>query len=803
MRSYSIKFLSAVIIFMICIINLAVISIYTYEKLKLSIEAKYNEKSILLLTQTFKHINEKMKTSENIIRLLAGLEEIKSPAVNPGIKIKMLTDHMEIFSGIKSLNFAGTDGAFVSNLSSIRPKDYTPSSEIWYKNALRNSGIPVWTDPFLDYNDQHIVFSVSVSVHEKTGKATGVICAIFEVSGLSSLLKVNELGDTGYMMLLSSKGIVIANRDNYFIGENILKEKFNEIGSSDNITKLNFDINGAKYDVNALKLGANGMSLVTLVNQNEIRNVLLKEYLRIFLVEFSVIILFSALFYLLVRKSIAPLNELSDLMSEAENGNYSVRAESNQYKEIRILARQFNNMIERIQNRDELLKHREIRIMNLAYYDSLTGLPNRIYLINAINEAIESLKNPPSEKPNTGGALLYIDLDGFKTINDTMGHSAGDSVLKEIASRLKHNLRYKQVAARLGGDEFVILIEDIESVDAVRKASRRILNIVNIPIKIGNTRHEISASMGIVLYPSQGDQADVLLKKGDIAMYKAKKNGKNNYQLFEENLEKEILNRSLIENEISRSIKEKLFYVQYQPLFDFSSGNICGFEALLRTDNEKLAHFEIIELIRVAEETGMIVQIEKLIFSQSFRFITELNRQFKTELSVSVNVSSTHIKQEKFIETVLNEIRESGARLSYINIEITETAIMDSVKEGTEKIKELRESGIGIHLDDFGTGYSSLSYLQNLPINRVKIDKSFVESMEFDEKERNIISLIIEIAHNLELTVVAEGIETEKQFHYLRNFNCDIAQGYYLQKPMSRDDIYLLINKSTVLDILS
>jgi len=794
LNKYSLKLISVVVIFSMGIAILAFFSSFTYLRLSDYVSAKYAENAKIMLLTRKDHLNDRMTIIENTVRYMAELYEFRKTGKTAEIiREKTLRKYLKLLPGVKEIFYADRNCFVTTSVHKAYRTDYNAAESDWYIDSVYRTKKLTWSEPFLDFADQHIVVSVSAPVRNNSGIITGAIAATFEVSVFSSQLSSDSLGKNSFAMIVNSSGKVIANRDNFFIGE-VLFDDILFSGFSDyRISISDHDIKGNPCIIFMVKLKSSGMYLAAALRRDEIKSMLVKEFLDVFWVLLFFLIVLVSVAYVLSRRAIAPLMELSRLMLEAEKGNYSVRAVYKNYREIELLSEKFNNMLEGIRNRDEILKTRELKIKNLAYYDSLTGLPNRVSLIKKINDIMAAYRRERSDLNRIDGALLYVDLDGFKKINDTMGHQVGDLVLQEVACRLKKNLRYGQVSARIGGDEFIVLIPGIDSVDLIRKISGRIINILNKPIFLKGASYEIGASIGVTLYPLHGAEQEILLKKADIAMYKAKRDGRNGCRFFEENLEEEVLKRNSLENEIRRSIAESLFTVKYQPQLDIKTGKVASFEVLLRTENENLDNIPVCEIISIAEETGLIIDIEKFVMDQSLGFISRVNSLYNCRMKVSVNVSSSHIMHDNFVGNIISLLKKNNIEGDVLNIEVTETTMMNSMDVAVKRLEEIKKHGVEIHMDDFGTGYSSLSYLQNLPIDTLKIDRSFVEYMERDSIKRNITSFIIKIAHSMGLTVVAEGIETEKQYQFLKSFSCDIAQGFYFFKPLSDSQIMEII----------
>ncbi len=789
MKKYSIRLVSTLIIAVLGFLNIIVFFIFTYRTASTTIENRYRNEAELMLNYTKTSLEEKFKTAEKALNRLSADKDFIA-AVEEHEKeflTKELQSYDEMIPGNDSIVLGLEDGTFISSREIPMPESHDPRLRDWYTNGTLLREAITWSDPFLDYLNQDIVFSASRSFYSNDNRLNGVIAVVFKVASLSRNIAESKVGKEGFMMLMSNTGEVIANRDDFFIGQRIFGPEFFSIltADSDKISRL--EIEASPYSISSRSLDFNGMVIVTAIKESDIRNELRSVFTVIFIIEAFILFIFSFLIFLLTRNLIEPLLKLVKLMRKVEKGDYTVQADFSQYKEFSEISQGFNNMIDGLHTRDEILKNREIKIRSLAYYDNLTGLPNRTLLIQSLEEKLES-----EDFDERSGALMYIDLDRFKIINDTMGHSVGDKVLMEVAKKISHNLRYGQIAARLGGDEFVILLPGVNSVELIMKVADRLMKLLNKPVRIDDKEYDTHASIGVVFYPLHGNSVEVLLKKADMAMYKAKREGKNNYQIFEENLQSEILRKLNIKNAIREALDNGKFEVHYQPQYRVADSSLCGLEALLRGTSHSLRGIPIQELINVAEETGQIIEIESFVLKESCRFARELKEMGLSGIKISINVSPIHIMQRDFVKRVISFIDEYRVEKQTIELEITESIMLDAHESNLKKLEELNSHGIRIHMDDFGTGYSSLNYLQELPIHYVKIDKTFVHRIEKNSNKNKITALIIELSHNLDLEVIAEGVENQVQHQYLQECGCDIIQGFFLSPPLPPDKIVSL-----------
>lgn len=434
-------------------------------------------------------------------------------------------------------------------------------------------------------------------------------------------------------------------------------------------------------------------------------------------------------------------------------------------------------------------KFSEEKIKFMAYYDSLTKLPNRTFFINNLNELLKPINNE-----NSKGAVLFIDLDNFKIINDTMGHNYGDKLLIYLAKKFESWINEEDIICRLGGDEFILLHPNADEAE-VRSYAKSFLKLFDQPCKVDEKQIYVTVSMGIALYPKDGIDADTILKNADAAMYKAKELGKNRFELFNQDMYLKLERKTHIERILRTAIENDEFIINYQPQYDAQNNRIFGFESLLRLISKELGFISPLEFIPIAEEYGHITKIGQWVINESCKQAVKwIEKGYKIK-SVSVNISSVDLQQPNFIEYIEEIINNTGIDPKILELEITETVLMESLDFSIIVLKQLMEMGIRIALDDFGTGYSSLSYLRKMPINTLKIDKSFIDNITSNQKEESIINSIIEMAHSLELKVVAEGVEIKEQLLVLKKRKCDYIQGYYFSKPLPACEIEKLFEK--------
>lgn len=423
-------------------------------------------------------------------------------------------------------------------------------------------------------------------------------------------------------------------------------------------------------------------------------------------------------------------------------------------------------------------KNYESEIKNLAHYDLLTGLPNRALFYDRFEQSIERNKRNDEKM-----ALLFIDLDGFKTVNDTKGHPVGDKLITQVGHRLKNIFRQSDTVARIGGDEFTIIIENYSNINDLLTSVNKVLSEVSKEIIIEDHNIFISASIGISTYPQDGKDVDTLIKHSDTAMYKAKEKGKNQYSFYEIKMTQEAEEKSLLEMQIKNAIKNSEFVVYYQPKVNVNSGKIEYMEALVRWNNKELGIIPPDKFIPLAEELNIIDKIDMYVLKQACLDTKKLIENGHN-LKVAVNFSGYNITKNNCLGEIVRILKETNFEATNLELEITETYFINFDEKCLNTMNKIRDLGIGLTIDDFGTGYSSLNILKTLPVEVLKIDKSFISTLEDNTSDYLMVKSIIEMAHSLDLEVVAEGVEKIYQYNFLQEHKCDIIQGYYISRPV-------------------
>jgi diguanylate cyclase (GGDEF)-like protein len=419
------------------------------------------------------------------------------------------------------------------------------------------------------------------------------------------------------------------------------------------------------------------------------------------------------------------------------------------------------------------------KLQRIALQDPLTKLPNRLLLEDRIAQAIAHCRRNKLEC-----AVLFVDLDRFKTVNDSLGHSVGDELLRAVGERLCSLVRAEDTVSRLGGDEFVILLGETRQVAGATAVAQKIVEVLGQSFRINGRELHVTPSVGLSLYPQNGEDAQTLITKADAAMYFAKQSGRNNFQVFTNEMNTFFPERLVLENDLRHALERQEFELHYQPKMNMQENRVVGMEALIRWRHPQKGLIPPAEFIPLAEETGLIVPIGRWVIEEACAQNKAWHDIGLTKLRVAVNISGVQFRQDDLLASIDQALARSGLAPEFLEVEITESVVMKNAAEAIVTLEHLRRAGVHISIDDFGTGYSSLSYLKRFPINTLKIDRSFIQDVSKDRDDAAIVRAIIGLAHNLRLTVVAEGVETRQQLQFLQLLGGDEYQGYYLSKPL-------------------
>lgn len=648
------------------------------------------------------------------------------------------------------------------------------------------------------YMDGSIEIGYPIPDAANNESLAGYIVSTLDLSYFDNFLSAITFGDTGHAMMLDHNGNILYHPDKSLMGTKItstmLRSIVNEynkglIQSSGTFEHYHNGINQI-YGYSIIS----ELDWVLLVKQDTSEIWSMTTFILILLIiTCAVLFIFIIIFAnIQSRKYTEPIIQLRDAMRTASDGDLSVQSNIKSKNELGELSKNFNKMLhiiktnyedleamhEELLSNEEQLRSNYDHIEYLAYHDTLTNLPNKLAFLDYVNAAL--ISSPGSSKSH---AVYFVDLDNFKTVNDTLGHEYGDSLLMHTA-RILLELGENGMLARAGGDEFLIFKENIASKDEATEFASKIIDRFKDPIEIDGESIYLTTSIGIAIYPDNGLSPNALIKNADIAMYKSKDTGKNKYTLFDSKMEDELNRNTHIVEILRGAIENKDIFLQYQPQYELATNTIIGFEALMRIRSDQLGFIEPCEFIPIAEESGLIIELSAWLIKEACSFNKRLIDCGTPPRYVSVNISSVQINRPGFVDFLSSVLDETGLPPEYLVLEITESTLVSSIMDATELLHNLQNLGVKISLDDFGTGYSSLNYLTNMPINTLKIDKSFIDNICISEKDAYIAESIISLAHSLNIKVVAEGVETKEQLQLLREKKCDIVQGFVFSDPL-------------------
>ena len=495
-------------------------------------------------------------------------------------------------------------------------------------------------------------------------------------------------------------------------------------------------------------------------------------------------ILMLAIVIILLISMIVNLYETRESFTKKRLQDMNISLELRVKDEIKKRLLVYEKSNSELKNSAKELKEQKNAYKELAYYDVLTGLPNRVLFYDRLKHSIDK-----SKRNNSKLAILFLDLDNFKEINDSLGHHIGDLVLKIVAKRLETKIRRSDSLARLGGDEFTLLLEDLNNLSNIGELAQNLIQTVSEPMNIDNHELYITVSIGISLYPEDAINTDSLLKCADAAMYSAKNDGCNLFHFYKEEMTVQSLERITLETSMRHALENDEFIVYYQPLIDSRTNELIGLEALLRWQHPEKGLLTPDKFIYVAEASSIIIQIgEQVLQKVATQLKIWYEKGFNPEF-VAVNLSVKQLRHQSLLSTISNILKKTSFRSQWLELEITEGYTMQKPTEAIKLLKEIKKLGVKLSIDDFGTGYSSLSYLKKLPVNKLKIDRLFIKDIPKNKEDKVLVVAIVSMAKSMKLDVVAEGVETEEQRKFLESVDCHIMQGYLFAKPMPASDI--------------
>ncbi|MBH1939340.1 EAL domain-containing protein [Mobilitalea sibirica] len=748
---------------------------------------------------------------QSLVRISNQTDNYSPDAVN-----KLLTIRKNSYKDCEIMTLYNFDREIIASSNpSIIGFDGASNISLSYMFATKNFAVGVsGIKPYVFNSTKKHTIEIGYPILEQNSDSETILGYLISTLGLSyfeDFLSSISIGETGYGILLDKDGTVIYHPVQELIGNNIHADRLSSIvddynkGLIPSSGKFEYfhDSSNRVYGYCVIP----ELDWVLLVKQDisELRS-LTSIILSLLIFICAVLLIFIIIFaHSLTKRFTAPIIALRDAMKTASDGNLTVQSNIKSKNELGELSKNFNKMLhiiktnyedlasmhEELLSNEEQLRTNYDHIEYLAYHDTLTNLPNKLAFLDYVNAAL--ISSPRASKSH---AVYFVDLDNFKTVNDTLGHEYGDSLLIKTAQILTSIMGENGMLARAGGDEFLIFKENISSKEEAVAFASEMIDCFRNPLNLGDEVVYVSMSIGIAVYPENGLSPNALIKNADIAMYKSKDTGKNKFTIFDSKMEEELNRNTLIVEVLRNAIDNKEVYIQYQPLIELETTTVIGYEALMRIRSERLGSITPEEFIPIAEESGLIIELSSWLLKEVCNFNKELIDMGIPPRPVSVNISSIQINRPGFISLLREVLEETGLPPQYLELEITESSLVSSIMDATELLNTLQELGVKVSLDDFGTGYSSLNYLTKMPINTLKIDKSFIDNICYSEKDSQIAKSIIQLAHSLNIKVVAEGVEYENQLALLKEQKCDIIQGFIYSGPLHAPALIDMIRKA-------
>ena len=724
--------------------------------------------------------------------------------------------------------------------------------EGWYAEAVKREK-PVWT-PVYNWEVSPFPLAIATSrpIFDPNQNLLGVIGVEQQLSQISDFFQQLRISPSGKAFVIERSGLLIASSSDeqpFKVQQNKpvrlssaesqdtlirttslhLMQRFGTFRNIQDAQQLKFRTNGECQFVQVLPLtdplGLEWL-VVVVVPESDFMTQIHQNTRTTLILCCLVLLLAIALGILMARRIVKPAFELSQASYAIASGDLKQTVQIKGIQEFSTLSRAFNIMVERLQtsfhdledaNEElearvaarteslkqtnqalecEILEKEEIekQLRHGSLHDSLTDCPNRAFLMERLDLALKRAKR----SNHYLFAVLFIDLDRFKVINDSLGHDVGDQLLIAIAQALETLVRETDIISRLGGDEFVILLDPISNLNEAIKVAERIVDTLNRPIQLEQHQVSTTASIGVTLSASHYQNGSEILRDADIAMYRAKEKGKARYEVFNEEMYTQAFSRLQLESDLRDAQKHQSFHLHYQPILSLSTNRILGFEALIRWHRGNQGWVTPSDFIPIAEETGLIIPIGEWVLQTACEQIKQWQDHFPTihPLFISVNLSLKQIIQPNFLMTLDAILTRNNLSSHSLNLELTESMLMDNIEAVLELLSRLRERDIHISIDDFGTGFSSLRYLENFPINSLKIDQSFIQQMSPENQSKRMVETIINLAHRLGMQAIAEGVETSEQFRKLHESDCESAQGHFICPPLPADDAFTFLERN-------
>ncbi len=714
--------------------------------------------------------------------------------------------------------------------------DYDHRQRPWYQAAVK-AGRPIWQAPYVTINPQRLVISADQPFYDAQGKLLGVADAELTLASIGEFLAQIHIGKTGQTFIIERSGELVASStqqqpfqinpktqeperllatqsSDRLVSQTakFLSQRFKQFDQIEAQQQLDFKLAGERMFLQVMpfqdKQGLDWLVVVTVPEADFMETINANTRSTIWLC-LGALLVSAAIGLLTARRLIQPILGVISAADALSKGSWNQHLPPSRFGELSLLAGAFNHMAEQLQISFSALQYN-------AHHDSLTGLLNQTAFRLRLQESIARRDyclshSGHSPKLSYCFAVLFLDLDYFKLVNDSLGHLIGDRLLIAVTKRLQTAVIAYQTRgvdradrsaiARFGGDEFVILLDPIQDITDATQLANQIADELRKPFNIDGNEVFISTSIGIVISTNGGAQPESFLRNADIALYRAKANGKASYELFDAMMHTQAVTRLQLETDLRRAIEQQELQVYYQPILEIHSCRIVGVEALLRWQHPTQGWVSPADFIPIAEETGLIVRLGAWVLQQATAQMQLWQRQFDdcAAMTVSVNLSSRQFFQADFLKCLEQTLAQTGLSPQNLKLEITESIFMNPGDATKAKLNRIKQFGIQLSIDDFGTGYSSLSYLHRFPIDTLKIDRSFIQRLQPAQDNLEIVEAIVALAHKLGMTTVAEGVETPTQLHRLRQIGCEQVQGFLFSRPVEASKITAMLAGGNIL----
>ena len=716
----------------------------------------------------------------------------------------------------------------------------------WYQAAVK-AGRSIWQSPYVTINPRRLVISADQPFYDNQGRLLGVADVELSLSNINDFLSEIHIGKSGQTFILERNGELVATSTQQqpfqinpktqeperllatqstdrLVSQTaeFLTRRFQSLDRISSIQQLDFELAGERMYLQVMpfhdKQGLDWLVVVTVPESDFMETINANTQTTIYLC-LGALVIATLVGLWTSQRLIRPILGVISAADALSKGRWNQHLPQSQFGELALLAGAFNHMAEQLQMSFRALHHN-------AYHDALTGLLNQTAFRLRLRDAIArrdyhlSHSDPSGQELSSNilsnsslgdyyFAVLFLDLDYFKLVNDSLGHLVGDQLLVAVAKRLQTSVSEHQIEsgenaiARFGGDEFVILLDPIQDITDATQLADQISHELQRPFEIDGNEVFISTSIGIVTSTNGGAQPESFLRNADIALYRAKANGKASYELFDAVMHRQAVERLQLETDLRRAIEQQELVVYYQPVIEIHSCQIVGFEALLRWQHPTRGWISPAEFIPIAEETGLIVRLGEWVLHQACAQMQLWQQQFASceSMAVSVNLSSRQFFQADFLTSLEQALCQTGLSPQSLKLEITEGIFMSSGDVARSKLRRIKQSGVQLSIDDFGTGYSSLSYLHRFPIDTLKIDRSFIQQLQPTQDNLEIVEAIVGLAHKLGMTTVAEGVETSSQFHQLQQIGCERVQGFLFSRPVEASQMTTILTAGVTLEL--